>query len=135
MIAKECERERAEHVLRHMRKGGWGMAHLGTRSANMRFLLKDSGERITCTDQIREEATNYHSELLAQPDPRFLEEDVQLEERIERDQTESTHDAKATFMMEDVRNARLSLEPRKTSGQDQVALEMLRGATPIDIWM
>lgn len=97
MIDKERERERAEHVFRHMRDGGWGVAHLRARKPDMPFLLKDSGKRITCTDRIRDMAQCYYSELFAQPDPRFLEADVQLERRITEDEPDRMHDARATF--------------------------------------
>lgn len=84
------------------------MAYLVTLDADMPFLLKDSGTRVACTNSIRDEAQSYYSDLFAQPDPRFLEEDVQLKERIDSNQTEKTRGAKATFTMEDVRKARLS---------------------------
>lgn len=131
-IRKERERARAEHVVFHMRLGGWGIQHLVGRHAEMPFLLKDSGERITCTDQIRAEAQSYCSGLFERPDSRFAEEDVQLEAKLLEDQVGNLHDVGATFSQESVRQARLSLKPRKTCGQDQVVPEMLREAAPAD---
>lgn len=68
---KEWERERAEHVLRHIRFGGWGLAHLNARKADVPFLLKDSRERTIFTDRIRDMAQSYYSDLFAQPEPHF----------------------------------------------------------------
>lgn len=55
-FARTRARARAEHVLRRMREGGWGMAHLNVRSADMPLVLGKPGKRMTCTDQIRDGA-------------------------------------------------------------------------------
>lgn len=71
----------AEHVLRHMRNGGWGASYPVAPRECMPFLVED-GRRVICAKQIRAEAFDYFENILAKPPAQHMESYMELERRL-----------------------------------------------------